>query len=82
MLKDRRREVLYSRGNITNKDVSKILGKEWHEMDETRKDSYREMANKMRLDHQLKYPGWLISSTNRQYSMFSFRILLQSSGSS
>ncbi|UXI23359.1 sodium bicarbonate transporter-like protein 11 [Sarcoptes scabiei] len=59
--KDRRREILYSNQNLTNKEVSKQLGIEWHNLPFEAKLEYQKLFEQLRLEHQIKYPGYYYS---------------------
>ena len=55
--KERRREILYSNRELTNKDVSKILGEKWHALPDEVRAQYKRLSDEMRAEHQSKYPG-------------------------
>lgn len=55
--KSRRREILYNNRSLTNKDVSRMLGREWHDLTQEKRNDFNQQASDLRLEHQTKYPG-------------------------
>lgn len=55
--KDRRREILYSNRDLTNKEVSKMLGKQWYDLPDSQRAVYQQQAEELRQEHHAKYPG-------------------------
>ena len=46
-------------GNLSNKQISKILGDEWKKMDPDTKSHYHSLAKEVYATHLRKYPGFL-----------------------
>ena len=55
--RDRRKILAEQYSNLSNKEVSKILGEEWRMMDKDSKDRYLKMADEAQRVHKLKHPG-------------------------
>ncbi|KAK9763736.1 hypothetical protein K7432_009334 [Basidiobolus ranarum] len=56
--KDKQAEIFASNPGITNMEVSRIIGKMWKNISVEEKRSYQWMAEKIKLDHQVKYPDY------------------------
>lgn len=52
-----RREIARQFPNLTNKQISKILGNEWRNMRPDDKSFYHRLADEAHADHMKKYPG-------------------------
>ena len=59
--KKNRRRIAQDNPNLTNKQISKILGDNWRKMGADDKDVYHRLANEAHADHMKKYPGKFLS---------------------
>ncbi|ORX82231.1 MAT1-2-1 protein, partial [Basidiobolus meristosporus CBS 931.73] len=56
--RDKQSEIFASNAGITNMEVSRIIGKMWKNISVEEKRKYQWMAEKIKLDHQQKYPDY------------------------
>ncbi|ORY01407.1 mating-type m-specific polypeptide mc, partial [Basidiobolus meristosporus CBS 931.73] len=56
--KDKQAEIFATNPGITNMEVSRIIGKMWKSISVEEKRRYQWMAEKIKLDHQAKYPDY------------------------
>ncbi|XP_053207957.1 sex-determining region Y protein-like [Panonychus citri] len=59
--KKNRRQIAQDNPNLTNKQISKILGDNWRKMGADDKEVYHQLANEAHADHMKKYPGYYYS---------------------
>jgi len=52
-----RRDIARQFPDLTNKQISKILGNEWRNMRPDDKSFYHRLADEAHADHMKKYPG-------------------------
>jgi len=67
-----RRAIAKRYPELTNKQISKILGKEWRNMGSVGKGFYHKLADEAHANHLIKYPGWLKSLDHSFYSIIDF----------
>jgi len=54
----KRKEIIEIQPDIHNAEISKRLGKQWKELNETEKEPYIQEAERLRLLHLQEYPGY------------------------
>ncbi|KAK9728225.1 hypothetical protein K7432_001170 [Basidiobolus ranarum] len=59
--RDKQSEIFASNAGITNMEVSRIIGKMWKNISVEEKRKYQWMAEKIKIDHQQKYPDYKYS---------------------
>lgn len=55
--KERRPLIAKDNPNLSNKEVSKLLGKEWHSLSDQEKDKYFQQSKLASQRHKQQHPG-------------------------